>query len=143
MTTLPGTTIETKPPTKVSSAGGAPTRQRRDSSFPFRFKISSVRIFSFHSFPSSSYCNFFPTSNNPSIDKSKILLFSVDRSINLLTFAILVVRPSHRFPSKSNPASSCSYSWKPTSFTKCFTWMRLDRSSALTMELMKHTPAEE
>ncbi|CAL9224153.1 unnamed protein product [Arabidopsis halleri] len=48
-------------------------------------------------------------------------------------------RPSHRLPSKSRPATHGSSLLDLDPPTKRFAWMRLDQSSALTLEPMKNT----
>jgi len=71
-----------------------------------------------------------------------LLTFSL-RSVTPKTFAILVVRPTCRLPSKSKPAPPDSSPWDSNPTTKFFAWMLRDQSSALTLESKKQKTAEE
>ncbi|KAL9286087.1 hypothetical protein AtNW77_Chr4g0281471 [Arabidopsis thaliana] len=82
-------------------------------------------------------------SNIITTDANEIFIKTVSRSIFFKIFAILVVRPSHRFSSKSRPAPLCSSFWDSDPLTKCFAWLRQERSSALTPEPMKYMTVEE
>ncbi|OAP05939.1 hypothetical protein AXX17_AT3G43370 [Arabidopsis thaliana] len=57
-------------------------------------------------------------------------------------FVILVNLPSQWLPLKSKPASHNSFLWDSIPPTKCFSWLRLDRSSALTPEPMRISTTE-
>ncbi|KAG7640446.1 putative transposase Ptta/En/Spm plant [Arabidopsis suecica] len=131
----PDTIIEVASKFNFFGAGRAFARRRRDSSLPLRYRFKKPIAGLYFSPVLRKLSHISKVISGFSVE---ILLTFFLRSVTPKTFAILVVRPTCRLPSKSKPAPPDS---NPT--TKFFACMLRDQSSALTLESKKQTTAEE